>query len=75
MRQLSDIKPGDTILSEQSGMRRAEACRAFWSDQPLNLAYREATGASNFSLKDFVAFVVDLPADDFLKLTGGRDAR
>lgn len=74
MRQLSDIKPNDTILSEQAGLRRAAACNAFWSDRPLNLAYRAATGASTFSLKDFTAFVIGLPSADFLELTGGRDA-
>lgn len=72
MRQLSDIKPNDTILAEQAGHRRAAACRAFWSDAPLNIAYREATGANTFSLKDFTAFVIGLPADRFLQLTGER---
>jgi hypothetical protein len=72
MRQLSDIKPNDRIISEQAGHRRAAACHAFWSDAPLNLAYREATGASTFNLKDFTAFVIALPADQFLALTAER---
>ena len=69
MRQLSDIKLSDTILSEEAGLRRAAACQAFWSDRPLNLAFRQARGTQTFSLKDFTAFVIALPADDFLELT------
>lgn len=70
MRNLSTIKPNDAILSEQAGLRRAAACQAFWSDRPLNLAFREQRQTDAFSLKDFVAFVVDLPSDQFLTLIG-----
>lgn len=75
MRQLSDIRPNDLILTEQAGMRRAEACRAFWSDAPLNLAFRDQRQTHTFSLSDFTAFVIALPSDEFLSLVGGTDAR
>lgn len=75
MPQLSAIKPNDTILSEQAGFRRAMACSAFWSDHPLNTAFRAARDTETFSLKDFTAFVIALPADQFLSLVGGSDAR
>ena len=74
MPQLSSITPGDHILSEAEGVRRAAARRAFWSDHPLNLAFRAERQADGFSLKDFVAFVVATPADQFSMLTGGHDA-
>ncbi|MCC8963745.1 hypothetical protein H8A95_15855 [Bradyrhizobium sp. Pear76] len=75
MRQLSDIRPGDRVYSEQEGARRAAAARSFWSDHPLNLAFRAARQVESFNLKDFTAFVLELPADQFQALTGGRDAR
>lgn len=74
MRQLSDIKPEDRVYSEQEGIRRAAARRSFWSDDQLNLAFRVERQTSTFSLKDFVAFVLELSADRFETLTGGRDA-
>jgi hypothetical protein len=43
--------------------RKALACRTFWSDHPLNLAYREVCGDRSFSLKEFVAYVMAMPAD------------
>ena len=46
-------------------IRKAAACRAFWSDHPLNLAYREKTGSAIFSLAQFVEFVCDMSADEF----------
>ncbi len=44
--------------------RRAAARRAFWSDDPLNVAFRQLAG-NTFSLRAFIAFVVDLPRDQF----------
>jgi hypothetical protein len=74
MRRPSDIKPGDRVYSEQEGIRRAAAARSFWSDHPLNIAFRRYHGES-FSLKDFAAFVLELSADQFQALTGDRNAR
>jgi hypothetical protein len=74
MRQLSDIRPGDRVYSEQEGIRRAAARRSFWSNHPLNLAFRAERQDDGFSLRAFVAFVLDLPADRFEQLTGGHDA-
>ncbi|CAN7378252.1 hypothetical protein LJR220_003366 [Bradyrhizobium sp. LjRoot220] len=51
-------------LPTSTDERRAAAVRAFWSDDPLNLSFREKVGPT-FSLKAFVAFVVDMPADQF----------
>ncbi len=45
--------------------RRAAACKAFWSDRPLNIAFRHEIGDRPFSLKEFVAFVMDMPAEQF----------
>jgi hypothetical protein len=45
--------------------RKAAACRAFWSDAPLNVQYREVVGDRPFSLKEFVAFVMGMPAEQF----------
>ena len=50
--------------------RRATACRAFWSDDPLNLHYRREIGRASFSLKEFVLFVVTLPRDEFNSIRG-----
>lgn len=75
MPQLSAIKPNDAILSEEAGLRRAMACTAFWSDHPLNVTFRSARQTETFSLRDFTAFVVALPADQFHNLVGGSDAR
>jgi hypothetical protein len=74
MRELSSIKPNDRILSEREGLRRAAACRAFWSDHPLNLAFRNQQQAETFSLREFTAFVVAMPSEQFQTRTGGRDA-
>lgn len=75
MRQLFDIRPGDRVYSAQEGIRRAAAARSFWSNHPLNLAFRAARQVETFNLRDFTTFVLDLPADQFLALTGGHDAR
>lgn len=61
--------------SSTEQLRRAAACQAFWSDRPLNLAFRDRHQASTFSLKDFTAFVIAMPAEQFLQLVGGSDAR
>jgi hypothetical protein len=45
--------------------RRDAACRAFWSDEPLNLAYRQEIADQPFSLKEFVSFVLAMPSDKF----------
>jgi hypothetical protein len=45
--------------------RRAAACRSFWSDHPLNLAYRRHIGRETFALKPVVAFVLSLPQGEF----------
>lgn len=45
--------------------RRAAACRAFWSDEPLNLYYRRETGSDAFTLKAFIAFVLTMPRAEF----------
>ncbi|MDB5621067.1 hypothetical protein [Tardiphaga sp.] len=56
------IQQGGVRCSET---RKAAACRAFWSDAPLNVRYREVVGDRPFSLKEFVAFVMDMPAEQF----------
>ncbi len=43
------------------------ACRSFWSDHPLNVAFRTERGEP-FSLKEFIAFVLALPAERFNQL-------
>lgn len=48
--------------------RRAAACRSFWSDDPLNVAYRQETGAQSFTLRDFIAYVIELPSRQFEQL-------
>ena len=73
MRNRTSIRPGDRVYSEQEGIRRAAAARSFWSDHPLNLAFREERQVEAFSLKDFVAFVLELSADRFQSLTGTAD--
>jgi hypothetical protein len=55
---------GGAIL-QHAEIRRAAACRFFWSNHPLNLAYRAQHGEGTFSLKAFVQFVVDMSSDDF----------
>jgi hypothetical protein len=62
-------------LSSAEQMRRAAACQAFWSDRPLNRAFREQYRTSTFTLRDFTAFVIAMPAEQFLQLVGGSDAR
>jgi hypothetical protein len=44
--------------------RRAAAVRAFWSDDPLNVAFRQRAG-NTFSLRAFIAFVVEMPREQF----------
>jgi hypothetical protein len=56
--------PAPEILGETE-IRKAAACRAFWSDHPLNVAYREKVGSSVFTLSAFVEFVTEMSADDF----------
>jgi hypothetical protein len=51
-------------------VRRAAACRAFWSDHALNITYRKAIGDRPFTLKEFVTFVVAMPPDQFDINTG-----
>lgn len=55
----------------QSVDRRAAAVRAFWSDHPLNLTYRRTRGET-FSLREFIAFVLDLPQEQFEACTRRR---
>lgn len=50
--------------------RRAAARRWFWSDHPLNLAFREERKINSFSLKEFISFVKNLPAGRFHSLIG-----
>ena len=49
--------------------RRDAACRAFWSDDRLNVHFRRETGKASFSLKEFILFVTLLPRDEFNQLT------
>lgn len=68
-------QPDISQLATDRDERRAAAVRAFWSDDPLNLTFRRQVGPT-FSLKAFIAFVADLPRDQFdACTTGGRDAR
>lgn len=53
--------------------RRAAAVSAFWSDDPLNLSFRKVVG-NTFSLKAFISFVVEMPEEQFVACTGGRNA-
>lgn len=45
--------------------RKAAACAAFWSDRPLNVVFRQSIGERPFSLKEFLAFVLEMPAEQF----------
>jgi hypothetical protein len=54
--------------NEATEARRAAACRAFWSDHTLNREFRIICGDRPFTLKEFVAFVIGLPADQFFNL-------
>ncbi len=45
--------------------RKAAACAAFWSDRPLNVMFRQRVGERAFSLKEFLAFVLEMPAEQF----------
>jgi hypothetical protein len=56
-------------MSEHEAERRRAACRSFWSDHPLNMAFRVERG-ERFTLREFVSFVVALPADRFHQLGG-----
>jgi hypothetical protein len=60
------------MKERETEVRKAAACRSFWSDDPLNLAYRDHTGRHSFTLRAFVAFVVGLPQDRFEFLRAGR---
>ena len=51
-------------LHAETETRRAAARKAFWSDHPLNLTYRQVVGPT-FSLKSFIAFVVAMPREQF----------
>lgn len=48
--------------------RRNAAIRAFWSDDPLNLTARREIGET-FSLRRFIAFVLELPQEQFESCT------
>ncbi|WP_315833947.1 hypothetical protein [Bradyrhizobium prioriisuperbiae] len=50
--------------------RRAAACRSFWSDDPLNVRFRSAVGGRPFSLKEFISFVLAMPAAEFARVVG-----
>lgn len=49
--------------------RREAALKTFWSDHPLNLTYRQEAGQT-FSLKSYIAFVIDLPREQFQSCMG-----
>lgn len=51
--------------------RRDAAIRAFWSNHPLNLTFRQSRGET-FSLREFIAFVLDLPQEQFDACTRRR---
>lgn len=55
----------------QRADRRDAAIRAFWSDHPLNLSFRRTRGET-FSLREFIAFVLDLPQEQFDACTRRR---
>jgi hypothetical protein len=57
------------MSADQIAERRAAACRAFWSNDPLNLYFQRETGKSSFSLKEFIQFVLLLPHDEFKGIT------
>ena len=63
------VNADEEVGSRESGrhVRRLAraACRAFWSDHPLNLAFRHQHGSDNFTLKAFVQFVVAMPPGQF----------
>jgi len=56
-------KPNDLqrILAERTDSAR----RSFWSDDPLNITFRQETGKTTFSLREFIAFVIELPQEQF----------
>ena len=56
--------PANDVLSHTE-IRKAAAARAFWSDHPLNVAFRTKSGKQTFSLKEFSEFVVAMPGDEF----------
>jgi len=70
MQQSPTLAQRNSPIARHSEARRGAACRAFWSSHPLNLAFRRKHGTDTFSLKEFVAFVIAMPADQFLALTG-----
>ena len=61
MSALSSHQGGDADIEA----RKAAACAAFWSDRPLNVVFRREIGDRPFSLKEFLAFVLEMPAEQF----------
>lgn len=63
--QPSEFAPTATAdagpILQHAAIRRAAACRSFWSDDALNRAFRARHGET-FSLKDFTAFVIAMPS-------------
>ncbi len=55
----------------QHAERRDAAVRAFWSDDPLNMTFRRSRG-DTFTLREFIAFVLDLPQEQFDACTRRR---
>jgi hypothetical protein len=53
---------------EATEARFATACRTFWSDHALNREFRSVCGDRPFTLKEFIAFVVGLPSEQFFSL-------
>lgn len=64
------VQPAQNMTADME-RRKAAACRAFWSNQPLNVAYRQHRDRESFALKDFVAWTIALPVADFDRLTSG----
>lgn len=58
-------------IAKHRADRREAAIRAFWSDDPLNLSFRRSRGET-FSLREFIAFVLDLPQEQFEACTRRR---
>lgn len=60
-------------LATEAASRRDAAIKTFWSDHPLNLTYRRETGQNTFNLKSFIAFVADLPREQFESCVGRNE--
>lgn len=56
------------MTTAEIAARRAAAVRAFWSDDALNVNYRREIGDQPFTLKAFIAYVLDLPSRQFEQL-------